>query len=340
MKKLCVGIDVAKDKFDVMYTIDGENYFGYSTISNDKKGIKKLVKLSEKYLKQENCDEIHFCMEATGIYHCELCEYLQNSAHKVSVVNPVRTKSFAKSLQLRTKNDKVDSKVIAHYTFTYNPPQTPKVPKELQHFRSLVKFKETLVEDRGKELVRIQSTLDNEVKQLINKRILFLEKQIKETISKIENIVKENEFLSRNFNLLITINGISFNAAWRILAELNYETIDDITPKSLVAHAGLSPREYSSGSSVHGRMCISKMGKTDLRKVMYMPALSCIRHQNYFSSFYQHLLEQGKPKKVAIVAVMRKMLLTAMGVLKNQEPFDPNWAQKVQEKYQEKLKVA
>ena len=87
-------------------------------------------------------------------------------------------------------------------------------------------------------------------------------------------------------------------------------------------------------------MCISKMGKTDLRKVMYMPALSCIRHQNYFSSFYQHLLEQGKPKKVAIVAVMRKMLLTAMGVLKNQEPFDPNWAQKVQQRYQEKLKVA
>lgn len=340
MKKLCVGIDVAKDKFDVMYTIDGENYFGYSTVPNNKKGIKQLVKQSEKFLKQENCEQIHFCMEATGIYHCELCEYLQNSAHIVSVVNPVRTKSFAKSLQLRTKNDKVDSRMIAYYTFIYNPPQTPKVPKELQHFRNLVKFKETLVEDRGKELVRIQTTLDNEVKQLINKRILFLEKQIKETISKIENIVKENEFLSRNFNLLLTINGISFNAAWRILAELNYETIDDITPKSLVAHAGLSPREYSSGSSVHGRMCISKMGKTDLRKVMYMPALSCIRHQNYFSSFYQHLLEEGKPKKVAIVAVMRKMLLTAMGVLKNQEPFDPNWSKKVQEKYQKKLKCA
>ena len=302
MRKLCVGIDVAKSKFDVMYTIDGENYFGYSTFPNDKKGIKKFVKQAEKFLKQEKCEQIHFCMEATGIYHCELCEYLQNSAHKVSVVNPVRTKSFSKSLQLRTKNDKVDSQMIAHYTFLYNPTQTPKVPKELQHFRRLVKFKETLVEDRAKELMRIKSALDADVKQLINKRINFLEKQIKETMYKIE-------------------------------------TINDITPKSLVAHAGLSPRENSSGDK-YGKVTISKIGKSDLRKIMYMPALSCIRHDNYFTDFYLHLVEKGKAKKVAITAVMRKMILTAMGVLRNQEPFDPNWAKKVQAKYQEKLKVA
>ena len=229
--------------------------------------------------------------------------------------------------------------MIAHYTFLYNPTQTPKVPKELQHFRRLVKFKETLVEDRAKELMRIKSALDSDVKQLINKRINFLEKQIKETMYKIETIVKDNEFLSRNFNLLITVDGINFNVAWRILAELNYETINDITPKSLVAHAGLSPRENSSGDK-YGKVTISKIGKSDLRKIMYMPALSCIRHDKYFTDFYLHLVEKGKAKKVAITAVMRKMILTAMGVLRNQEPFDPNWAKKVQAKYQEKLKVA
>lgn len=338
MRVLCVGIDIAKNKFDVMYTIDGEKFFGYSTFSNEKKGIKKFVKQAENFLKQENCEQIHFCMEATGIYHCELCEYLQNSAHKVSVVNPVRTKSFSKSLQLRTKNDKVDCQMIAHYTFLYNPSLTPKIPKELQHFKKLVKFKETLVEDRARELTRVKTALDSDVKELINKHIDFLEKQIKETMYKIETVVKENEFLSRNFNLLITVEGINSNVAWRILAELNYETINDITPKSLVAHAGLSPRENSSGDK-YGKANISKIGKSDLRKIMYMPALSCIRHNNYFASFYLHLLEQGKPKKVAIVAVMRKMILTAMGVLRNQEPFDPEWSKKVQAKYQEKLMV-
>lgn len=339
MRKLCVGIDIAKSKFDVMFTIDGENYFGYSTFPNDKKEIKKFVKQSEKFLKQENCEQIHFCMEATGIYHCELCEYLQNSAHIVSVVNPVRTKSFSKSLQLRTKNDKVDSQMIAHYTYLHNPQPTPKVPKDLQHFRRLVKFKESLVDDRARGLMRVKTALDSDVKQLINQRINFLEKQIKETMYKIETIVNENEFLSRNFNLLITVEGINFNVAWRILSELNYETINDITPKSLVAHAGLSPRKNSSGDK-YGKVSISKIGKSDLRKIMYMPALSCIRHDNYFTSFYLHLLEKGKPKKVAITAVMRKMILTAMGVLRNQEPFDPEWSKKVQAKYQEKLKAA
>ena len=292
-KRLCVGIDIAKDKFDVYFTTDGEKYFGYTGFPNSRHGLKDLVTLAKKYKREYKTDKIHFCMEPTGIYHNELCEYLQNSAHKVSVVNPVRTKSFAKSIQLRTKNDKVDSQMIAHYTFLYNPTQTPKVPKELQHFRRLVKFKETLVEDRAKELMRIKSALDSDVKQFINKRINFLEKQIKETMYKIETIVKENEFLSRNFNLLITVDGINFNVAWRILAELNYETINDITPKSLVAHAGLSPRENSSGDK-YGKVTISKIGKSDLRKIMYMPALSCIRHDNYFTDFYLHLVEKGK----------------------------------------------
>ena len=138
--------------------------------------------------------------------------------------------------------------------------------------------------------------------------------------------------------MLITVEGISFNVACRILAELNHETINDITPKSLVAHAGLSPRENSSGDK-YGKVSISKIGKSDLRKIMYMPALSCIRNKNYFTPFYLHLLDQGKPKKVAIVAVMRKMILTAMGVLRNQQPFDPYWAKKVQAKYQQQFLV-
>ena len=77
-----------------------------------------------------------------------------------------------------------------------------------------------------------------------------------------------------------------------------------------------------------------------LYKSFYPNQVSCIRHDNYFTDFYLHLVEKGKAKKVAITAVMRKMILTAMGVLRNQEPFDPNWSKKVQAKYQEKLKVA
>ena len=109
--------------------------------------------------------------------------------------------------------------------------------------------------------------------------------------------------------------------------------MENISPKAQIAHAGLSPKEHSSGSSIKGRGHICKMGNSGLRKILYMPSLNCIKTKNYFYDFYCRLLSNGKPKKVAITAVMRKMILTAIGVLKNQEPFDPNWATKKQEEY-------
>lgn len=82
------------------------------------------------------------------------------------------------------------------------------------------------------------------------------------------------------------------------------------------------------------------MGNSDLRKILFCPALGCIKNSNYFTPFYLRLLENGKPKKLAVVAVMRKILLTAMGVLRNQQPFDPNWAEKTREQYANRLNAA
>lgn len=340
MTKLYVGIDVAKDKFDVSYTVDGQNIFGYSTFANDKKGIKKFFKQAVTFMQNQGEKAIHFCMEATGIYHFELCEYLQNSAHTVSVVNPLKTKSFSKSLMLRTKNDKVDSSMLSLYAFLHNPPHTPKLPESIRKFRSLVRYKESLIESRTQEIGRLKSSLDPEVKQLINRKIRFIEKQTSETIFKIQNLIKKDEFLSRQMKLLKTVDCVGDKVAWVMLAEFKFEDVESISPKAMVAHAGLSPREHSSGSSIRGREHISRMGNSSLRKILFMPALGCIKNQNYFTKFYLNLVEKGKPKKVAVTAVMRKILLTSMGVLKNQQPFDPNWAEKTRTKYLESIQAA
>lgn len=340
MTKLYVGIDVAKDKFDVSYTVDGQNIFGHSTFTNDKKGIKKFFKQAENFMQKQERKVIHFCMEATGIYHIELCEYLQNSAHKVSVVNPLKTKSFSKSLMLRTKNDKVDSSMLSLYAFLHNPPHTPKLPEAIRKFRSLVRYKESLSESRTQEIARLKSALDSDVKQLINKKIRFIEKQISETIFKIQNLIKEDEFLSKQMKLLKTVDCVGDKVAWVMLAEFKFEDVESISPKAMVAHAGLSPREHSSGSSIRGREHISRMGNSNLRKILFLPALGCIKNPNYFTGFYLNLIEKGKPKKLAVTAVMRKILLTSMGVLKNQQPFDPDWAEKTRTKYFENLQVA
>ncbi len=338
MKTLYVGIDVAKDKFDVAFAINGESILACSVLPNTIQGFKKLLSISKKQAKLSKSDEIHFCLEATGIYHFKLTEFLQDSTSNiVSVINPLKTKSFAKSLLLRTKNDKVDAGMLAFYGYIHKPKHTPKTPEIIKKFRALVRYEETLITTRTQEIARLKSCLSEEVQILIEEKIEFIEKQINDVRARIKALIDSDDFLSKQISLLKSVDAIGDKIAWKILSEIKFDEIENISPKAQVAHAGLSPREHSSGISVKGRGHICKMGNSSIRKVLYMPAISCIRHQNYFYDFYYRLISNGKPKKVAITAVMKKMLLTAAGVLKNQEPFDTNWAKKKQEKY---LKIA
>ena len=116
--------------------------------------------------------------------------------------------------------------------------------------------------------------------------------------------------------------------------------MENLSPKAQVCNAVLSPRKFESCSSVRGISHISKMGKSSVRKVLFMPALDCTHRENYFTPFYNRLRVNGKSHRQAQVAVMRKMLYTACGVLKNQVPFDKDWAKKTQESYLESLNIA
>ena len=341
MKKLCVGIDVAKDKFDVCFTIDGEKYFGHTIFTNSKHGLKDLVTLSKKYKKEFKTDKIHFCMEATGKYHYELCEYLQKySALIVSVVNPHQTKAFSKSLLLRTKNDKVDSKMLAQYCYERKPKATPPISEKIKKLRSLVRLQEAEIKKRTEEKNRLHAACDEYVREMIRENIEFIDNQIKSIEKKIMEVINSDEKLEKDFKILLTIPCIGEKLAWLILSEYYYVEPSEIRPKSCVAHAGLSPRTCDSGDRAYGKAHISRIGVSRIRSNLYMPSLNCICHENYFSEFYNRLVNKGKAKKLAITAVSRKILLTAMGVLKNQKPFDPNWANKKNEEYHKNLKVA
>lgn len=340
-KVLYVGIDVAKKKFDVSCTIDGDICIFYQTIENTKEGFKKLIKELKKIQKNFKCNKVHLCMEATGIYHCELCEYLQKySALIVSVVNPVRSKSFSKSLLLRTKNDKVDSMMLAQYAYTNKPKATIKLPENFKKFRTLVRYESSLVKLLNQADGQLEGYQDEEIKKLVEQNIKFLKQQQKIVIEKIQSIIKEDIFLNKQVNLLKTVDGIGDKCAWVILSELKFDSIKNLSPKAQVCNAGLAPRRFDSGSSVKGRSHISKMGKSLIRKVLYMPSLCCIKQENYFTPFYNRLRQNGKSHRQAQVAVMRKMLYVACGVLKNQQPFDLEWAKKTQKNYLEKLKIA
>ena len=179
-KRLCVGIDIAKDKFDVYFTADGDKYFGYTVFPNSRHGLKDLVTLAKKYKKEYKTDKIHFCMEPTGIYHNELCEYLQKySALIVSVVNPAQAKAFSKSLLLRTKTDKVDSKMLAQFCYERKPKQTPPVSEKIKKLRSLVRLLDAEVKKHTEEVNRMHACSDECVSEILKENLLFMEKQKK-----------------------------------------------------------------------------------------------------------------------------------------------------------------
>ena len=340
-KVLYVGIDVAKKKLDVSISTDGKECISYIKLENNEGEFKKLIKEIKKIQKKLKIKKVHVCMEATGIYHCELCEYLwKYPALIVSVVNPAQAKSFSKSHLLRTKNDKVDSMMLAQFAFTNKPKATIKLPENIKKFRTLVRYEQTLVKLKNQGTGQLESCMDEEIEILIKQNINFLEQQQKKVIEKIKTMIKEDEFLNKQIKLLKTVDCIGDKSAWIILAELKFESIENLSPKAQVCNAGLSPRKFESADKPYARSHISKIGEKSIRKVLFMPALRCTKAENHFTHFYNRLRKNGKSHKQAQVAVMRKMLYVACGVLKNQSPFDVNWAKNVQKSYLDKLKIA
>jgi len=330
-KTLYVGIDVAKVKVDVAITTDGKKIISSSTFNNNSEGFKKLTNLIKKY--SNKTSKIHCCMESTGIYHEEIAEFLQEQNFIVSVINPYQSKAFAGSQLLRTKNDKVDAMLLASYCAISQPKETVKIPEYVKKLRRLIRFLNTQISARTKEKIRLHSIKDDDVAHVLKGTISFLSESIAQVERLIKEHIKKYPELKHKVDLLKTIPGIGDKTACEILAEIHIEDGQSINVKSQVAHAGLAPREFQSGSSIKGKPRICRTGNANLRKALYMPAMCAIQKNQLLSEFYHRLVASGKIKMVALVATMRKLLVIAIGVLRNDKPFDPNWAKIQQEKY-------
>ena len=177
----------------------------------------------------------------------------------------------------------------------------------------------------------------NHLEASVNKQILRsikrLQKAINNEIDRVKkhsaDIVKENEYLSQQVKLLTSINGINGingigeRTAWNILAyigDINFFS----NAKQVASYAGLTPKIVQSGTSIN-KSSLSKIGHKRLRKSLYMPTLVAIRYDPLLKTLYKRLVNNGKPKKVAIIAVMRKLLILSYGVLKSEKPFDINY---------------
>lgn len=310
-----LGIDVAKAKLDIALLLpDGK--FRSEAVPNTAEGFEKLA----AWLERHDAAQVHACMEATGIYWESAAAFLAAQGHAVSVVNPAQISAFGSAALSRTKTDRKDARLIARFCAERKPPLWEPPPPETAELRSLVMRRDALERMRTQEMNRLH-VARAEVRQSIERHNAYLEREIKDIDSEIQQKTDSDTHLKKQRELLDSVPGLGAKTIPVLLSFFSGKRFG--SSRQAAAYAGLDPRQHESGSSVRRKPRISKMGHSFLRKALYMPAMVAVTRTEWGKAFKARLAANGKPPMVIICAMMRKLVHVAVGVLKSGKMFDP-----------------
>ncbi|HEX3554231.1 MAG TPA: IS110 family transposase [Thermoanaerobaculia bacterium] len=266
-------------------------------------------------------------LEATGLYSLEIALALCRQPQvELMVVNPRSLRDFARADLRRSKTDAVDAEVLLEYSqrMRFQPWQPPS-PEALE-LRAISRRIEELTDLVTQEKNRLHavgfvSALGEVVRQDLEAHLQHLEERINTLQQEAWRLIQTQDRLRQDADLLLSTPGIALKSAIHLLAELSLLPAD-MQARQWVAYAGLDPRSYESGSSVHKPAQISRCGNPHLRRSLYMPALVAVRRDPHVRAFYEQLLARGKKPLQALVAVMRKLLHSLHGMMRHRTSFD------------------
>ncbi len=312
-----LGLDIAKETFEAELLCDEHSQKGH--FENTPAGYKKL----SAWLKKHHQEHVHACMEATGRYGEDLALYLHEHGHVVSIVNPSKIHFYAKSKLSRNKTDRVDAHIIAIYCEREKPRAWAPPPPEVLKLQQLVRLVDTVKQQRVQCLNRLSSEPPfAETRQVVQEQLDLFNRQIKAILKDIHTHLEAYPNLRHGRDLLRSTKGIGVITAAHLLA-VNLPAFESARAAS--AYAGLSPYVGESGKSVHHKSKLCKIGNPELRRALYMPALSAIRHNPLVKALVDRMAKAGKCKMVQVAAAMHKLIVVAFGVLKSDMPFDPKY---------------
>lgn len=329
--KKVTGIDISKDSivvcFGVMHDDCSKKFSKSFTFSNDNKGFKKLIQSVNNidvFRSEDNIKSVWFVLEATGVYYENLAYYLGENNFKVSVIVPTKTKSFMKTLENKSKTDKLDAVGLAQYGLEKDIKEW-KAPslvfKELKELaREYYNTKELRSQLKNKLHAKEYSHKPNdETVKRLKLQIKFFDKQIKEILQQIKNLIESDDDLNSRIKKVMTAKGIGLITVISIVAETNgFDLIENC--KQLVSYAGLDIIHNQSGT-ITGKTRISKKGNKFIRNAVYMPALCAARFNENLKRVYKRLCISKSYKKIAVIAVARKLLILVYTLWKNNEEF-------------------
>lgn len=325
--KQCVGIDISKGSFTACVCrklLSGEALLSsVESFENNKTGYNQFVKWSRKITNP--LVEVLFLMEATGIYYEGIAYHLHKLRQSVCVILPNKVKHYAKSLNVKTKTDIVDARIIAQMGAERDLPHWQPPSAILKQLRDLTRLYTDLKKERTVYLNRLDSEKASAtvLPFVIKSNLLILkelEKQIKQCEKEIEKTLMSEEWLAEKVNKIITINGVGLITLAIVIAETQGFALVS-SRKQLASYAGYDIVQVESGTSVKGKTHISKKGNSRIRAALYFPALAASRYNQELKEDYQRINIAKASKMVGATALQRKLLLLIYTLWKNNDVF-------------------
>lgn len=317
-KKLCCGIDVSHTTLDVCYQNNLGDFF-YLKVGNNIAGFKKIL--------EHTGPQYHFVMEATGVYYIRLAFYLHEQGCTLSVVNALSIKRYIQMHLERNKSDKKDAGWICRYAIEQNPSywQMP----DSAYFESKQLY--NTIREYTEQIKRFNNQLHSlRLLPLPSKdTIASLEKMKKQLSAEIKRLEQKLETLLEKWHPeqlknISSIKGIGKRAsAMLIVFTQGFKYTHN--HRQLISFAGLSPTEFTSGTSIQGKPRIYKRGGKNLRDVLYMCAMNAIKTNTACKTLYERLRAKGKTGKQGLIAVCNKLLKQVYAVVKNGTMYQPNY---------------
>jgi transposase len=304
-----VGIDVSKDRLDIHLRPSCEAF----CVPRNAKGLDALSgRLSSLPIAL-------VVLEATGGYEMSVAAALAATGLPLCIVNPRQIRDFARAMGRLAKTDTLDAEAIALFAERVRPPARPLPEPERSRFADLVGRRRQIIEMIVMERNRRQQAVDKQMAKRLDRHVAFLEKELVDIDGEIGQAIKASPLWSETEMLLKSVPGIGDVTARTLLAQL--PELGTIGRHQIAALVGIAPINRDSGL-MRGRRAIGG-GRTSVRGVLYMAALTAIRRGSPFRAFYERLTDRGRPKKVALVAVMRKLLVTLNAIVRSRTPWHP-----------------
>lgn len=307
-----VGIDISKDWLDVAVSPSSKEYRVAYKRKQLTKFVDEMVRLQPSRI----------ILEATGAYEVEIAEALSNAELPVCVINPRQSRDFARATGELAKTDRVDARVLAEFGRALRPTVRPLASAHARQLREIMDRRGQILETLLAERNRLQRTESKTVKASLRSHIRYLERQLKKIEDALSDQINASPAWQEDVDLLTSVPGVGQLTAANLTILL--PEIGTIGRRQIAKLVGVAPLSRDSGLRQGSRSIWG--GRAQVRRALYMSTLVATRYNPVIAALYNRLVERGKPKKVAIVACMRKLLIISNAMIRDRTKWTPELA--------------